>query len=360
MRVLHIINNLHTGGAEKLLVETLSLYPNYGVSADVLLLDTSKTPFLNILKKNFKGNILVSSVKNIYSPLQIFEIRKYLEKGYDIIHVHLFPVLYWVSLAKFLKKTTSKVIFTEHNTDNKRLQNIFFRQVDRIIYKQYDKIIAITLQVKNVLIEKLKIPAEKIEVIHNGINIKKIQSAQAYNKSCFFDNKSFILIQVSRFQIQKDQKTVIQALNLLPFQYKLLLVGDGETKKESEALVEELKLNERVKFLGVRMDIPELIKTSDIVIQSSHWEGFGLAAVEGMAAGKPVIASNVPGLANLVKDAGILFEKGNENDLAEKILAMESLDDYNLISQRCLERAKIYNLDFMVESTAKLYHSLLV
>ena len=72
-------------------------------------------------------------------------------------------------------------------------------------------------------------------------------------------------------------------------------------------------------FLSVREDAISILKASDIVVMSSNFEGFGLAAVEGMAAGKPVIASDVEGLSNIVEGAGLLFEPHNEKDLAAKI-----------------------------------------
>lgn len=359
MKVLHIINSLHTGGAEKLLIDSLPLYKHYEIDVDILLLDSSETPFLKKLKESFQGNIYLSSIKKIYSPKQIFEIKKYMNNKYDIIHAHLFPVLYFVSVSRIFSSSKGKFVFTEHNTNNKRLQNFFFRQIDRLIYKQYQKIIAITPQVKDVLVDKLKISPQKIDVIYNGIDTQKYKMAQAYGKTDFFNDSSIILMQVSRFQEQKDQKTVIRALGLLPEQYKLLLVGDGQLRKECEKLAMDLNLRERVKFLGVRMDIPELLKTSDIVIQSSHWEGFGLTAVEGMASGKPIVASDVAGLADIVKDAGLLFEKGNEKDLAEKILSIENSEKYNLICQKCLERSKSYDINYMVDSTIYLYNSLL-
>jgi glycosyltransferase involved in cell wall biosynthesis len=359
MKILHIINSLHTGGAEKLLIDSLPLYQQYGVNADLLLLDSTETPFLKKLKENFQGYIFVSSVKKIYSPKQIYEIKKIMYSKYDIIHAHLFPTLYWVSILHFFSFSKEKLVFTEHSTNNKRLQNSLLRQIDKFIYKQYQKITAITPQVKTVLVEELKISPQKIDVIYNGVDTRKYKEAQAYNKTDFFDNGSTILLQVSRFQEQKDQKTVIRALKLLPVQYTLLLVGDGELRGDCESLVVELALSKRVKFLGVRMDVPELIKTADIVIQSSHWEGFGLTAVEGMAAGKPVIASNVPGLSNIVSDAGLLFEKGNDYDLAEKILSLENSELYYHTTQKCIERSRSYDIKYMVDYTINLYNSLL-
>jgi len=172
-------------------------------------------------------------------------------------------------------------------------------------------------------------------------------------------NKKIIIIQVSGFREEKDQATVIRAMQYLPENTQLFLVGDGTTRSRCEQLVKELDLSGKVLFLGIRTDVPELLKSSDIVVVSSHWEGFGLTAVEGMAAGKPVIASNVPGLNNVVNGAGLLFTHEDEKDLAEKIKSLiDNVDFYNKIVDNCRERAKLYDINTMVDRYIELYKHL--
>lgn len=359
MRVLQIINSLNTGGAEKLLLDSLPLYEKKNIRVDILILQKTETPFLEQLQTNFKGRIFFSTVKSLYNPRQIRIVRKYI-KNYDIVHVHLFPSLYWVALAKNSSKRFPILIFTEHNTENRRINNPTLRFFDKLIYRSYKIITAISLEVKIALIYKLKIKSDKIKVIYNGINVESFSYSERYPTTDFFSRENIkLMIQVSRFSKQKDQKTAIRALKLLPINYCMLFVGDGETRFACTELVKELELESRVLFLGNRMDVPKLLKTSDIVIQSSNWEGFGLAAVEGMAAGKPVIASNVPGLSNIVSGAGLLFERGNEYELAEKILSLESSELYYDTKQKCVERSISYNINYMVDHTINLYNSLL-
>ena len=101
MKVLHIINNLNIGGAEKLLVETLPLYESFGVQVDVFLLTKVDSPFVSEIEENFNGNIYYSGLKSVYNPCQILKIKDFMQQGnYDVVHAHLFPTLYWVSLAK--------------------------------------------------------------------------------------------------------------------------------------------------------------------------------------------------------------------------------------------------------------------
>jgi len=111
--------------------------------------------------------------------------------------------------------------------------------------------------------------------------------------------------------------------------------------------------------LGNRGDVPDLLAQSDIAVQSSHWEGFGLAAVEAMASGLPTVASNVSGLRDVVGGAGVLFSSGDERELADRILQL--IDDRNLYvrtSAACLERAKEFDINRMVENYIEIYNSI--
>jgi glycosyltransferase involved in cell wall biosynthesis len=112
-------------------------------------------------------------------------------------------------------------------------------------------------------------------------------------------------------------------------------------------------------FLGIRTDVPQLLKGSDIVVLSSKYEGLSLSSIEGMASGKPFIAADVPGLKEIVVGAGLLFPQGDEKALVKKIT--ELLNDeklYNKVSVSCLERAALYDINNMVEKHITLYRSI--
>jgi glycosyltransferase involved in cell wall biosynthesis len=139
----------------------------------------------------------------------------------------------------------------------------------------------------------------------------------------------------------------------------LLLVGEGVLQSTCEDLVNKLELNKRVFFLGFRTDIPELLKTVDIVVLSSKYEGLSLSCIEGMVSGKPFIASRVPGLTEIVEGAGLLFECCNEKELA--FCVQELLDNptyYEKVAKACQERGMQYNIQIMLEKHISLYKSL--
>lgn len=355
MKVLQVINSLNTGGAEKLLLETIPIYNEKGLTTDLLVLNGTVYPFLKELIKLECCSVFNLGTKSVYNPLLVFKIIPYLKK-YDVVHVHLFPALYWVAMAKIVSFSKTKIIYTEHNTTNTRRSSAIFRLVDRLIYKRYLKIVTIAKEVDLNLKHHLNCKPSKFQLIKNGVAITFFNEAIPYLKTDFFDEEAKILIQVSSFTVQKDQLTLIKSLAQLPVYIKLLLVGEGELKETCIKLVNELNLADRVQFLGIRTDVSRLLKTADIIILSSHHEGLSLSSIEGMASGKPFIASDAPGLTDVVKGAGLLFPVGDETALAKHI--MELLNDenyYNEVAIACLERSKKYDIKIMVDKHLELY-----
>jgi len=362
MKVLHIINSLGTGGAEKLLVDTLPLYVANGIDVELLLLNGTRTEFLDRLQKS-SVKIHHLGYSSLFNPLLIFRIIPYLD-DYDLIHVHLFPALYWVSLAKVLSRAKSKLVFTKHSTSNRRMELSFIsRGIERCIFRRYSKIVNISSEVDVRLKQLLKFPLDRFVLIQNGVDLTEIGDALPSNEFFFGEIKggdAKILIQVSSFRTPKDQQTLIRAMALLPKQIKLLLVGDGPQRPECEDLARNLRVLSRIKFLRTRTDVPQLLKIADIVILSSGFEGFGLALVEGMAARKPVIGSDVPGIKGTIANAGISFPKGDSAILAERILELISdSKHYNSVAEACFERAKEFDLKLMIQKHLELYDDLM-
>lgn len=364
MKILHIINNLGSGGAEKLLEESMPLLNKIeGVKVDVLLLTDVKNVFEKSLKE-WAVNINVIPLRKIYSPFNILYIRNFIIKGkYNIVHTHLFPTNYWTSIAsKLIFKNRPTFITTEHSTHNRRREKFYFRFLDRLIYSNYSRVISISQKTQENLISWINSKQKNLEkylVIENGINFKKFHESKPYFKSEInemLNEEKVLLCMVGRFSKQKDQATLIKAMKSLSKDVHLLLLGEGPLKAQNELLAKEIGLERRIHFLGFRNDVDRIYKTSDIVILSSKWEGFGLAAVEGMATGKPVIASDVTGLKEVVEGAGILFKKGDSLDLAENINnLLINAEEYSKVSDKCLERASNYNIENMVEGYMNLY-----
>jgi len=357
-KVLHIINSLSTGGAEKLMVDILPLLKKE-IDVDLLILRNGKSNFFINELRNSNITIISLNSKNIYNPFIVFRLKKFLRR-YNIIHVHLFPSLYWTVLAFLILRIDTRLIYTEHSTHNRRRNILVLKGIEKWIYSYYSYIICISSSVKqNLLIHLGQKFEARIKVINNGVDIKKFTDAKPLQGKSIpwrISRDNVTVLMVARFSKSKDHETLIKSFSYLDTRYQLILVGECENMDNCINLAKKLNLYERINFIGVRQNIPELMKTADICVLSSHWEGFGIAAVEAMASGTPLIASNVPGLAEIVEDGGILFEKGNSIELANCIKKISNNPDlYNQISKRSIQRSKTYCIENMAERYLDLY-----
>jgi glycosyltransferase involved in cell wall biosynthesis len=351
VRLLHIILSLEIGGAQRLLSDLLPLQKQNN-EVKLLVLKSVDTVFQRIIEAS-GIEIIDLHCKSYHNPLIIKRLVLFMKKS-DIVHVHLFPTLYWVAMAVYWCKG-AKLVYTEHSTHNKRRNKTLFRPIERYIYSKYDKLISISQQTQDSLMKWLKVPSgdKRFVVIENGVNMSAFSS-----KVPVVTNKKQITM-VSRFAQMKDQETVIRAMTDINEDAELILVGDGPNKEHCEEVVRELGLTDRVHFLGARGDISELIAQAYIGVQSSIWEGFGLTAVEFMAAHKPVVATNVDGLKQVVEGAGCLFEVGDTKALAFHINEMlRNRCLYTTLADQCYERAKRYDISRMAVCYQEVYEEL--
>ena len=366
MKILQVIDSLRSGGAEKLISDIILQTKSETVEIDVLLLSDEGNVYDDILKSN-NVSIKVTPLKSIRNPMNIYYIYKeLLDFKYDIVHVHLFPATYWVSIAScFLGFHKPKIVMTEHSTHNKRRKFKAFRIIEKFIYKKFDKVVSISKGTQEELLKWLykSNTSNKFITINNGIILDRFLNSERLSDEeldISGINYKCTLCMVGRFTESKDHETVLRALTRLPNYVGLVLVGEGPLEIEIRKKTEELGLVDRVRFLGFRSDVNRIIKSIDIVVHSANWEGFGLAVVEGMAAGKPVIASNVEGLREIVLGSGLLFKPSDDLELSQiinKLIGDKTF--YNTISSKCLSSSKKYDIKKTAESYSDLYKGLL-
>lgn len=296
----------------------------------------------------------------VYSPVFIPMIIKK-ARQFDVVHVHLFPSLYWAGLAKLFSICSVPFVFTEHSTNNKRRNNRFLHWSDHLIYKYcYNRIIACADKVLDAF--KKSFPTVlHCCTVNNGVNVAFFADALPYTKKSLLgiNENDFVITMVARFMSMKRQDTVVEALSKLPLTVHVVFVG-GEEHHDGlirvKNLVRELNLTGRVHFLYTRNDVPQILKTADVILMASDYEGLSLSSIEGMAAGKPFIASDVDGLREVVGGAGLLYKNKDADELAELILKLyNDKEYYEKIRDQCLKRAKEYDLSIMVSMYDKVY-----
>ena len=358
MNILHVITSLYTGGAEHLLVDLLPLLKDNGKNkVDLLLINGVDTAFKKAIQQAGIQVFSLSSTNDVYNPRNILRMRKHF-RGYDIIHTHNTACQLYVPIARLMTTTSAILVTTEHSSSNRRRSREWLKPIDRWMYNQYKAIICIADKPRNNL-EAYIGKKSSLLTINNGVNIRRfVRPVKDISTQ-----DGFIITMVAAIRAEKDHGTLLKSLTHLPDNYRLQIVGGGEKLncENVKVLCQELGLGDRVDFMGVRQDVPDILEKSDIVVLSSHWEGLSLSSIEGMASGRPFIASDVDGLHELVGGAGLLFPHGDDRELAAKIKFLcEHPDEYQKVARQCQDRAKNYDISVMADKYLKLYRKLLV
>ena len=344
MKVLYIINDLDDdGGAQRIVRDLCSV--SVGVQAMVLTLrpiPEGTCEQLNAIGVDHSW-IRPLDLRRLWEALRMI-------RAADVLHAHLFPCLY---LAALIPRTK---LLTEHNTWNRRRSKSWLRPGERFVYRRYNRVVCISAAARRALESWIGDGAPEKTVIDNGVRLDRFTPMVRTAPST-----PATLVMIASFTPQKDQLTLIRAMSKLPSSTRLVLVGDGPLREEVEDVVRELGMQGRVRFRGriPSEEVSALLAEVDICVQSSRWEGFGLVAVEAMASGVPVIATRVPGLAEVVCDPSVLFEAGEANDLAAKagaLLADPCL--YAAKSKAAIERSRFYDAKRMAGEYLAVYKEL--
>lgn len=381
-----MITSLQTGGAETLVVNLMPRFRALGHEVGVVVFNGEHTALMERLERECPQCKIYRLGTSYYNPWYIVKLMRIMRK-YDVVHTHNSSPQLFAAIANiFCRK---KLVTTEHSTNNrKREKGGYLRIIDRWMYARYDQVICISeiaeeklrgylgdkcsvmsvecskecsvLSVecsdgKKTQNSKPKTQNSKLSIkrggnictINNGVDVEAIHQAKPINE---LGTDKFVTVMVAGFREAKDQDTVVRAMALLPKeQYEVWLVGDGVRKDSVECLVLSVGLKDYVKFFGLRTDVPRILKTADVVVMSSHWEGLSLSNIEGMSAGKPFIASDVNGLREVTKGYGILFPHEDAEALAEIIQHLhDNPNYYKEIADNCYKRAKQFDISKMV------------
>lgn len=355
-----MITMLDTGGAERLMIDLLPRLRDLGHEVELLLFNGVDTPFRTELERlGIKihelshGRDVRKYHFNVYNPWNVVKMRKFLRR-YDFIHTHNTACQLYVPMSRALFGGKVKLVTTEHNTTNRRRDMAWFKPIDRWMYKQYAKVVCIS----DKAFEKLEDYIGKdipLCVINNGVDVQRFKRPIADISK----KDRFIITMVAGLRPQKDHETLLKSMTHLPDNYSLRLVGRGLKVDELKAFTNELGLKGRVDFMGVRMDVPDILEESDIIVLSSHWEGLSLSSVESMASGRPFIGTDVDGLREIVSGAGVLVPHYDDVALANEIRGLcENPERYRKVAEACQERAQRYDITVMAKGYSDMYESL--
>ncbi len=356
LKVLHIVNSFEAGGAEKTVLYMHNAYLAQGVDSYALsLMNSNVSTLANAYSLNcdtpYKLTTFVRLVSFLKQPRW---------QSLDIVHTQLFPSQLYTPMACSFACIKAKLVTTEQQSYNRRREAFWGKFLDRFFYDRYEKVTCVS-DFTRVTMEKWQPQLrDKLVVIQNGVEFNKYAyPAKPQLKS----DEKLIIISMGRLVKQKNYEKMIEAVaKVKGVSFEYWILGTGPLEEKLKGLVGSLNLQDKVKFLGFRQDIPELLNKSDVFLLASLWEGLSLAMVEAMAAGLPVVVSNIPEACEVVCDgsgSGLLVDPQSEEDIAQKL--QEILTDKHLreeIGQRARKRAEDFDMKRIIQEYLNLYASI--
>lgn len=325
MNILYLLNYAGKGGSEKYIKDftknfhnkSLQIHFIYNIEGELVneMKELGVTPIQMVLKHPFH----IGAAK---------EVAKYCkENKIDIIHTQYQRENYIAILSKLFYKKV-KVVYTCHVIVK---NNLIWKITNSCMTKFDDGIIAVCEEGKRQLIEN-KMPTEKIKVIANGVPYEKYVfnvSNSSIREEFKINNDTFVFVSLTRFTLEKGTlfllKSVKELKERIEIPFIILMVGDGILLNEAKEYVSKNDLNENVIFTNYRKDSENILKGSNVFINSSNNEALSFAILEAMSKCLPIIATKVGGNVDIVNEntnCGIIVNYNNPVEMAQ---AMEKL-----------------------------------
>lgn len=332
--IIHIVTTIDLGGAEKQLLILVDEQLKRGLKVMIIPLKGKNT-----LEKDFLdlGCLVYSKITNQSFFRQTHHIKKLLEKQRDfIVHAHL-PRAEIISILVSNKPT--KLIISRHNTEQffPRIPQFVSSLISRYVLKKADAIIAISNAVRNYLLMSGEAKNSiSIWVVPYGIQIKLVKSTRVEKTDV--ENTTYQIGTIARLVKQKNLETLIKSFSKYQFRYpdsKLVIIGEGDQDTYLFDLANDLSISESVIWMKSVKNVAEVLKSIDLFVLPSLYEGFGLVYLEAMLANIPIISSNNQSALEIFGiDAENLFVMKNVDSLVSKMLEFRAPNKVKKIVKR--------------------------
>lgn len=241
----------------------------------------------------------------------------------DVVHTHHLYELFYAWPGALLGG--ARIIHTEHEFHS--LQDGRAQRRLRRLSAMCHGVTAVNEDTAAYLRDEVGIPGRKVVTIGNGIDVDRFQGCGDVRASLGIDPSCPVVGMVARLEAPKNHPLLLRAFARVMGQFpeaRLLLVGDGRRREELEGLAMSLGIRDRALFVGARRDLPELLASMDVVALISDREGLPVAMLEAMAAGRPVVATDVGGIGAVVRPGatGLLVPAGDEVALAASLAGL--------------------------------------
>jgi glycosyltransferase involved in cell wall biosynthesis len=349
VKVVHVHRIRGIGGSERHLLTLLPALAERGVDVSFVGLDDPAgvlEPFYAELAVSYER---LSAPRDLDPALAVRLARSLRSRRPDLVHTHLVHADAYGALAP-----RTRLVSTKHNPDPFRAGP--FRFVERALTRRSARVIAISEAVRRFCIDRVGLPAGKVEVVHYGLDALP----RAWGANPRLELRRPLLLAVCRLEAQKGLDTALRALADVP-EATLLVLGEGPDRAALESLASSLGVRGRVLLPGRVGDVAALYSQADLVVHPARWEGFGLAMLEAMLASKPVVAARAGSAPELVADGrtGLLVPVDDARALADAVSSL-LLDRGKAAAMGAagLEQARSeFSVARMAERTLALYRS---
>lgn len=356
MRVAHVHRISGVGGSERHLLALLPALREHGVEPSFVGLDDphgAPEPFYAALEQ---GRIPFARVPSGYDadPRLPFRIARAARAFHpDLVHTHLVHAdVHGAAAAALLRLP---LVSTKHNDDPFRAG--LFRYVERLLAGRARRVIAITESLARFNMTRVGIPRAKLVVVHYGLDVPP--PSWGDNPPLELPAAARVLLALSRLVPQKGLDVAVRALPAIRERHPaaaLVIAGEGPEREALERLAASLGVGDAVFLPGRAGDVSTLLERAELLVHPARWEGFGLVLLEAMLASKPVVATRVSSIPEIVVDGetGRLVAPDNPSALAEAVV--DVLDDPGSLGAagraRALER---FSAGEMARRTAAVY-----
>jgi glycosyltransferase involved in cell wall biosynthesis len=246
-------------------------------------------------------------------------------------------------------------VSTKHNDDPFRAGA--FRHVERALAAAADRVVTITDALRRFTVERVGLPPAKVETIHYGVD--DLPPPWGANPPDAVPADARVLLAVTRLTRQKGVDVAIRALPSAPADTVLVVLGEGPERGPLERLARELEIDRRVFLLGRVPDVAAWLRRAALLVHPVRWEGFGLAVLEAMLAGLPVVGARASSMPELVVDGetGLLVPVDDPRALAAAISSALERPELGAAGQERARRE--FSVDRMASLTLGLYERLL-
>jgi glycosyltransferase involved in cell wall biosynthesis len=335
---LQLIGNFHSGGTERQAVQLTRLLVESGrcnVSVATLERDGALLPEINRLGFNDIPEFRLNSFYDLHFVRQVRRFAQYLKQHeIDVLHAHDFYTNIFGMAAAALARVPVRIASRRESAVRPSHQRV----VERSAYRLADAVIANCEEVRRQLIDE-GVPARKVRTVYNGLDPARVQLPQADRKeilaSLNLPERRFVTIMANmRAHVwnpapacYKDHPTFLRAAQLVYEQVPdagFIIAGEGELLEETQELARSLGIEDRTFFIGRCRDVGRVLSISDVCVLSSRSEGFSNSILEYMAAGRPVVSTDVGGAREAIVqgETGYLVPAGDHQRLAEHIASL--------------------------------------